>query len=466
MNSTTIFKVLTIFGVVFCGYTQAQTPAKAKTYTLEVTFMPQQKMMHGVAEVQLQKTSNKQAVFYLHGELQVDSIFAQNKPLKFKEASVFYDYSYNFIAKKITLEDLTTDRLKIYYSGYFNASKARSPSDYMRIEANQVLLRGYGYSMWFPMFLADQQDSYPVDFDKVTIKTPQDLVPVFIGKKLKEYVQGNWKVSEWQAKNTDLQGVQCTARPFQLLKEGPYHIYHLGKEVDLNNAQGILKFLKKLTDRYQKYYTSGTATAAEDFFVMQMPQFGDISSGNVSGLSPNVWKNFNQYTWPKRVLAHELIHPFVHYPMSQSNPMYALMIEGFPSYFHLPVLAELLGENWYQKRMKRIEKSYLYKKKHGKTRRGWKIPAEKPILKITAQEIGDYKDMFILDDRLVLFFNFLRQQMGPQKFYKFAQAIIQTRPGNDQQFVQLIGQFLPQQKQLIKTWLYTNDYPDQLRLSK
>jgi len=83
---------------------------------------------------------------------------------------------------------------------------------------------------------------------------------------------------------------------------------------------------------------------------MQMPQFGDISSGNVSGISTKIWADFNQYNWPKQVLAHELVHSFVQYPLSQTNQLFALMTEGFPSYFHLPVLAELLGENWYQKR--------------------------------------------------------------------------------------------------------------------
>ena len=342
------FSTLALLCFIITSTSYAQKPAKAKSYELEVIFKPAQKYLQGQAKITLHRGERSAVVFYLHGELKVDSLVAQGQKLRFSQASVFYDYSYNLVAKKITLNNFSGNNFQVYYSGYFNASKARSPSDYMRLDNQEVLLRGYGYSLWFPMFLAARQDSYAVDFDKVVIKTPKNLTSVFVGKKLKTYNQGNWRVSEWQAKATELQDVQCTARAFRVLQEKQFLVYHMGKPNDLKNAQGVLKFMKRLSKQYQQYYATKVTT--DSFYVMQMPQFGDISSGNVSGISTKIWADFNQYNWPKQVLAHELVHSFVQYPLSQTNQLFALMTEGFPSYFHLPVLAELLGENWYQKR--------------------------------------------------------------------------------------------------------------------
>jgi hypothetical protein len=67
-----------------------------------------------------------------------------------------------------------------------------SPSDYMKITKNEVLLRSYGSLLWFPVFLHDNQDSYNIDFKKVSLHTPKHLKPVFVGNKLNEYVEGDW----------------------------------------------------------------------------------------------------------------------------------------------------------------------------------------------------------------------------------------------------------------------------------
>ena len=458
------FGTLALLCFMITDSAYAQKPTKAKRYELEVLFKPTQKYMQGKAKIALQSQGHSSVVFFLHGELKVDSVIAQDKKLKFRQASVFYDYSYNLIARKIVINNFSGNRLQVYYSGYFNASKARSPSDYMRIDAQGVFMRGYGYSLWFPMFLADRQDSYPVDFDKVVIKTPQGFTSIFVGQRLNAYKQGNWQVSEWQAKATDLQDVQCTVRAFRILQDAQFLVCHMGTLNDLKNAQGVLQFMKKLSRKYQQYYAAKATT--DSFYVMQMPQFGDIASGNISGISTKIWHNFNQYNWPKQVLAHELVHSFVQYPLPQSNPLFALITEGFPSYFHLPVLAELLGENWYQKKMLSIEKSYLYKKQHKQTPRGWKVPTEKPMMEIKADEISHYKDVFILSDRVILFFNFLRQHMGKERFYKFAQRLFQQKPDSAQKLIKIIHQFMPDKTQVLKTWLLTNDYAPEWKLNK
>jgi len=113
-----------------------------------------------------------------------------------------------------------------------------------------------------------------------------------------------------------------------------------------------------------------------------------------------------------------------------------------------------------------IEKSYLYKKKNKQTQRGWKIPAEKPILEINAHEISNYKDVFILSDRVILFFNFLRQSMGKDQFYIFAKRLFEQKPDTTQKLIKIITSFIPSKTQVLKTWLLTNDYSPEWRLNK
>ena len=213
---------------------------------------------------------------------------------------------------------------------------------------------------------------------------------------------------------------------------------------------------------YKKYYKDTPDNMP--FYLLEMPQYGSISSGNVLGMTTEAWKDFDKYTWTKRLLAHELVHPFSQLKIKQANPFFALVIEGFPSYFHLPVLETILGKEWYDTRMKKIERWYLDKKKTGKTPRGRKLPAEKAILDLTADDISEYKDFFILSDRVVLFFNYLKRKMGGEAFWKFSKELVNLKSIDYNQFEQLILKYLPHSKDDIETWLKKNDYPVRFHL--
>ena len=58
----------------------------------------------------------------------------------------------------------------------------------MRINQNEgVLLRSYVYSLWFPIFLDEGEESYETLFKKVTVDLPVDFKSVVSGKLLKEH---------------------------------------------------------------------------------------------------------------------------------------------------------------------------------------------------------------------------------------------------------------------------------------
>ena len=112
--------------------------------------------------------------------------------------------------------------------------------------------------------------------------------------------------------------------------------------------------------------------------------------------------------------------------------------------------------------MKKIEKGYLSKKQTGKDRRGNALPAEKPILNISFDEIGDYKDLFILSDRARLFLYDLWTEMGNDQFDQFLKELFQLDSINYRVFEKLVLKYLPNYKNDLNTWLNTNDYPNLL----
>jgi len=463
----------TLFVLIFTGFKvivaeELKSNPKVKEYSIAVSFKPEEAFMKGKAVVKFESGVKTDAplVFYLHGELSVEAISYKNKKIEFEQEPVFYGRDYSLIAIQVSihLDQLDTDhQITIDYSGYFNPSKSRSPSDYMRITKNEVLLRSYGYSLWFPVFLHDGQDSYKVDFKTVTLQTPEHLKPVFVGNMLNEYVKGDTRITEWRALNTDISAAQCTAREYNVLSAGDNYIYHLKNDVSEKIAGEIMALFKQMITLYKKYYKE--TRDSTPFYLLEMPEYGDISSANVLGMSTGAWTDFGKYTWTKRLLAHELVHPFVQLTIKQANPLFALVIEGFPSYFHLPVLETILGKEWYDTYMHEIEKSYLIKKKTGKHPRGWKIPKEKPIINLTADDIGEYKDLFILSDRVVLFFNYLKKKMGDENFWKFSKELVNLNSIDYNRLEQLILKYLPDNKSDIETWLQKNDYPPRFHLN-
>jgi hypothetical protein len=227
----------------------------------------------------------------------------------------------------------------------------------------------------------------------------------------------------------------------------------------------VLDLAKRLDGYYRSHY--GDKDLGGQLHIMQMPQYGDISSGNVVGIKDEHWNKIDESPYATYTLAHEYVHPFVHARTPRSDPFYALMIEGFPSYFYLPALAEIHGEALYANDMKSwVEKGYLAKRRSGKDRRGRPLPEEKPLLRITADEVGAYKDSFVLSDRALLLLNYLRTRMGRIRFQEFTLELFGREEMNRTVFEEVVLRFLPDAKEDLKIWLDTTEYPKSLRLRR
>ena len=449
------------------------TTARAETtpvsaYTLDVAFQPSESHMNGVATVSFVSpiAAGTTTTCYLHGELNVDSILANGQQVEIKQDKVFHPFDYSLIATKVDLGPFgaPTSTIKVYYSGYFHASNARSPSDYMRIDDDGVFLRAYGYSPWFPIFLEGRHDVPSVDFPDVTIRTPEPYISVFAGHKLAETVAQGERVTRWRAEKVKLYAAQCTAQKFATTTSGNVVLYHYTDTASEAAAQAIVTLTQELTTDYAHNYRH--TSAADECYIMEMPEYGDISSGNVTGLIYSTWQQFTQNENAQRALAHELVHPFVAVPVSVDDSLWSLAIEGFPSYFHLPILERYLGRDFYDHFLGSMESRYIKKRKSGVDRRGDKLPVEKPLLAIGADEMSEYKDTFVLSDRVLLFFDWLRRKMGDDQFFAFTSDMFNQTSLTTQSFRDLIEKYLPGSRADVHRWLETNDYPDTFHFAR
>jgi hypothetical protein len=464
-----ILVLVLVFGIVQLIAGNPNQEIRVKSYELDVTFIPKKHAMKGKAIIRFIPNSVKKEklVFYLHGELSVDSLEIEGEKIPYSSNLVFYPGDYSGVAQKVEAPmekiDLSKE-LTVVYSGYFNASRARSLSDYMRIDQDGVLLRAYGYSLWFPMFLESNQDWYSVSFPKVTIRTPADFTSVFVGTRVRDYLERDTRISQWRADNVELIYPQCTAQRYTVLKEDGYHVYSYNDSHSQEIAKKVLTYARKLESLYKKYYKK--SASASQLHVMQMPEYGDIASGNVVGMCEESWRKFKENSYEGWTLAHELVHSFVRVPTPITDPLFALVIEGFPSYFDLPVMAEIVGDEYPDKILKWTEDSYIKKRETGKDRRGRPLPPEKPLLEISDDEISDYKDNFILSDRALLFFHYLRTKMGKDRFWEFTRELFGQKALNYDILERVILKYLPGVREDIRIWLKTTEYPGRFHLKK
>ena len=173
---------------------------------------------------------------------------------------------------------------------------------------------------------------------------------------------------------------------------------------------------------------------------------------------------FREEDYPKRTIAHELVHPFVSVPVKRSDAVYSLAVEGFPSYFHLLALSEIDGGDAYDDFLRRVEHWYVQNKGASEDQRGNTHPPEIPLLEISAEQLSEYKDGYILWGRSKLFFNYLLRHMGGKDFARFAKTLFSRDSLTEESFVALCNQFLPGQEDQVHDWLYTNAYPENFRL--
>jgi len=432
-----------------------------QAYELDVTIHPDAHALEGRADIYFDSDATADTlVFYLHGELGVDSLALAGRTVAVASRPVFYTHNYSLIARRVEIPVTASELaggLTVWYSGTFHRSRARSPSDYMCIDADGALLRSYGYSLWFPIFLAAGEDSHPADFRRVDINIPEAFQAVFAGELETCSPDGGVTRCRWRAEGLDVFGAQLTARRFVTRRDAGCTAWVLDDPVSLAAADRILDLARRLDAFYRDHYrATGSAT---QLHVMQMPRFGDIASANVIGLSPDAWQDFDPAGYDGSTLAHELVHDRVRMQVSRSDPLFVLAREGFPSYFHLPALDAVLKDGQYAERIRRIEARYRARRATGTDGRGRSLPPEKPILAITADEIGIYKDRFVLPDRVVLFFDAIRSRLGPDAFDVFTRDLFAREQLDRQGFEAIVLEHLPDFGAELREWLETTRYP-------
>lgn len=437
-------------------------------YEIDASFFPKTASLVALARVRFDPTEtvSDSVVFYLHSELRIDSIRQAEARIKYTEDLVLYCYNYSGVANRVSCQFELFDSgqpLEIWYNGKMNPSVATSPSNYMRIDSDGVFLRAYAYSLWFPVFLKAKQQSYTTNFSDVTIRAPKGFLSIFVGDRTDQYLENDQSVSTWTARGVDLFEAQCSSRRYAEITEGPFHVFCLKDSVSIDRGSEILRLTRWMAGRMSERFIR--STGAGQIHVMQMPKFGDIASGNVTGMADRSWSNFSAESYSVGSLAHELVHAFVQLPISRDDPLYAFVVEGFPSHFDAQILREKRGDKWLSDVLVRTEASYLKKKKTGKNWRGRILPPEKPIDQIGPDEIGLYKDMFVIGERTSLFFNWLEIKLGLVAYSKFERELFDMPKLTDSSFRELVEKHLPGSANDIRIWLSTNDYPERFWLS-
>jgi hypothetical protein len=279
------------------------------------------------------------------------------------------------------------------------------------------------------------------------------------GQRVSERVDGDRRVSTWRAAGVSVFDAQCSARRWEVLGDATVQVLHLRDADSRAQAARILAFARQAIGYYASRYGTGTDTDAETTFIMQMPKYGDISSGNVSGISDAAWQAFDDDWVAKYLLAHELVHPYTGRRIARSDPLWSFVIEGFPSYFHLPFLAQALGPDWYRDRIATVQQRYLTKRETGLSRRGNPLPPEKPIDRIGADELSTWKDTFVLDDRVVLFWDYLRRELGADRFAALCRDLFGRARLTAGTIRASIVAAYPGPADHIDAWLSTTDFP-------
>ncbi len=407
---------------------------------------------------------------YLHSELRVHGVWIDGNEAELTQKTVFYPRNYSSVATEATVDlgdgPAGAREVKVSYGGMFNASYAASPSNYMRIDEEGAYLRAFGYSLWYPVLLGPEDPSEPASFRRIRVRTPQPFKAVVTGRRVSEERTEGFQVSEWTIEDCDHTALQIAVRPFQEVRREGIHLHYLDHPRSRAAASDILEMVAELSSFFSEHY--GSADRLDQAHVVELPNFASgISAGNTIGITSGQWRSFSRSdedTSLERLVAHEMVHPYVRPGVREKSPLAALFVEGFPSYFHLPALEQMFGEAWYLEYLERVEKDYLKRRETGETSWGSPLPEEKPILEITYDEIGEYKDTFILNDRVRLFLHDLRRRAGSKDFKALTRELMQTADLTPDGFMDLIERFIPGCREDLRIWLETVDYPEHLRL--
>jgi hypothetical protein len=400
-------------------------PIEIVSYQLEVQLLSDPPSINVDATLRVANRYYKPVggfTLYLHPELAVASIRDPlGRSLRYGSATEESDWSYvrSLTAYQIDLRDAVlpgaTQDIHVEYAGVFTRSDRRSPSDFMRIDTEGAFLRGLGYSVWFPVVDPSAIDA--VAQFRLHIRTPAPWRSVAFGVLSETAEDRGCRTSLWE-----------TSTPFKLIQSqlfaGPYSVYESRQvsvySVRFDNApsERILSVCDRLLDFYNAHLR--TSENRDLYYIVETCPYGCIASGNVVGLSPEVFDQFTKGSPGFEILdlvAHELVHGFVTPLIERQAPGAALLLEGFPSYFHVPAATTVWGNAYREWFLQRAWESYWSgQPQSGDDPTDHFFLRDKPLIDIAIDEIPRYKDRFLLSDKFPILLDRLRVMLGDGAF--------------------------------------------------
>jgi len=138
------------------------------------------------------------------------------------------------------------------------------------------------------------------------------------------------------------------------------------------------------------------------------------------------------------LLAHELVHGFVIPAVAPDDPAAALLLEGFPSYYHSLAIEEVLDGGFYARFIRKAWRDYRERRETCEAGTP-DLPPEKPLLELSDRDIGPYKDVFLLDDRFVVLLDRLRSMIGPEAFLRGTRTFLDRHRAAPARFADFIS---------------------------
>lgn len=135
------------------------------------------------------------------------------------------------------------------------------------------------------------------------------------------------------------------------------------------------------------------------------------------------------------------------------------MVEGFPSFFQLWALKRIDEDFDMSRWIRWKERRYLAGREAGD-------PVEKPILEITYDEIGTYKDRFVLSDRVWLCLYDIWTRAGDDGFDRLCRELFSLDTIDYETFEALVEKYIPGYGHRLDKWLNTTVYDESMALKK
>jgi hypothetical protein len=208
---------LSALAAAIAGSAWAQT---AVSYDIDLSYAPDTASIQASAVVGVDG-SHDAIDLYLHDELRVTAVLIDGQPTPFFQQVAPYPFEYTLNANRVHV--LTRGRdlsggIRVIYIGRFSPSAARSPSDYMRVDAEGVFLRAYGYSLWFPVLAESGEDPPPVEVARARITSPARYHAVFVGEEVSRTIRHDTAISTWRAEDLNLFDAQLSLRPYRVTR--------------------------------------------------------------------------------------------------------------------------------------------------------------------------------------------------------------------------------------------------------